>query len=117
MGNKQQIKIMKVFLTLLALCAAASADDFDLSEAEADPRLFFVNFTSSLVAVNTTLLAYGLIFLAIVGGNGWKDDWNSHRSNTNPSGFRDHSDEEGGSRGPSPDADVAEFRDEENDYS
>jgi len=58
---------MKVFLTLLALCAAASADDFDLAEAEADPRLFFVNFTSSLVAVNTTLLAYGLIFLAIVG--------------------------------------------------
>ena len=29
------------------------------------------------------------------GGGGWKDDWNSHRSNTNPSGFRDHSDEEG----------------------
>ena len=51
------------------------------------------------------------------GGGGWKDDWNSHRSNTNPSGFRDHSDEEGGSRGPSPDADVAEFRDEDNDYS
>ena len=58
---------MKVFLTLLALCAAASADDFDLAEAEAYPRLFFFNFTSSLVAVNTTLLAYGLIFLAIVG--------------------------------------------------
>jgi len=58
---------MKVFLTLLALVAYASADDFDLAEAEADPRLFFVNFTSSLVAVNTTLLAYGLIFLAIVG--------------------------------------------------
>lgn len=51
------------------------------------------------------------------GEKGWKDDWNSHRSNTNPSGFRDHSDEEGGSRGPSPDADVAEFRDEEQDYS
>lgn len=58
---------MKVFLTLLALVAAVKADDFDLAEAEADPRLFFVNFTSSLVQVNTTLLAYGLIFLAIVG--------------------------------------------------
>jgi len=58
---------MKVFLTLLAMVAFASADDFDLSEAEADPRLFFVNFTSSLVTVNTTLLAYGLIFLAILG--------------------------------------------------
>jgi hypothetical protein len=58
---------MKVFITLLALVAYASADDFDLAEAEADPRLFFVNFTSSLVTVNTTLLAYGLIFLAILG--------------------------------------------------
>jgi len=58
---------MKVFLTLLAMVAFASADDFDLTEAEADPRLFFVNFTSSLVTVNTTLLAYGLIFLAILG--------------------------------------------------
>jgi len=58
---------MKAFLTLLALVAAVKADDFDLAEAEADPRLFFVNFTSSLVQVNTTLLAYGLIFLAIVG--------------------------------------------------
>ena len=47
------------------------------------------------------------------GGNGsWKDDWN--RSNSNPSGFRDHSDDDG-SRGPSPD--VAEFRDEDHDYS
>ena len=53
---------MKVFITLLAMVAFASADDFDLTEAEADPRLFFVNFTSSLVTVNTTLLPYGLIF-------------------------------------------------------
>jgi len=58
---------MKAFLTLLAMVAVAKADDFDLAEAEADPRLFFVNFTSSLVQVNTTILAYGLIFLAIVG--------------------------------------------------
>ena len=49
------------------------------------------------------------------GGGGWKDEWNSGgggRSNSNPSGFRDHSDEEG-SRDPSPD--VSEFRDD--DYS
>ena len=58
---------MKIFLTLLAIVAYASADDFDLEDAEADPRLFFANFTSSLVAVNTTLLSYGLIFLAIMG--------------------------------------------------
>ena len=54
-------------LLLLALAAYVRADDFDLQEAEADPRLFFVNFTSSLVQVNATILAYGLIFLAIVG--------------------------------------------------
>lgn len=59
---------MKAFLTLLAMVATvAHADDYDLAESEADPRLFFVNFTSSLVQVNTTILAYGLIFLAIVG--------------------------------------------------
>jgi len=58
---------MKLLLTLLAMVAYASADDFKLGKAEADPRLFFVNYTSSLVTMNTTLLAYGLIFLAIVG--------------------------------------------------
>lgn len=43
--------------------------DYDLADfdGQADPRLFFVNFTSSLVQVNTTILAYGLILLAIVG--------------------------------------------------
>ena len=61
------MKAMTGTLLLLALAAFARADDFDLSETEADPRLFFVNFTSSLVQVNATILAYGLIFLAIVG--------------------------------------------------
>ena len=42
--------------------------DSDLAELEADPRLFFVNFTSSLIQVNTTILAYGLIALAIAAG-------------------------------------------------
>lgn len=45
------------------------------------------------------------------GGGGWKDDWN--RSNSNPSGFRDHSEDEG-SREHSP---VPEFRDDDNDFS
>ena len=59
---------MKAIFTLLALAAVAHADDLSLyDDAEADPRLFFVNFTSSLVQVNATILAYGLIFLAIVG--------------------------------------------------
>ena len=63
---------MKYTLVLLALfgCGAQaySVDlDSDLAEAQADPRLFFVNFTSSLVQVNSTLLAYGLVGLAIAG--------------------------------------------------
>jgi len=59
---------MKAIFTLLALAAVARADDLSLYEEDAaDPRLFFVNFTSSLVQVNATILAYGLIFLAIVG--------------------------------------------------
>ena len=60
---------MKGFLALLLFVAAAHADDLDaeLDEFSGDARLFFVNFTSSLIQVNATLLAYGLIFLAIVG--------------------------------------------------
>jgi len=59
---------------VLALCAAsARAHDYDLSELEeaaGDPRLFFANFTSSLVTVNSTLLAYALVGLAIAGAAG-----------------------------------------------
>ena len=41
--------------------------DFEsVDESSADPRLFFVNFTSSLVAVNSTILAYALLGLAIL---------------------------------------------------
>ena len=41
--------------------------DFESAdEGSADPRLFFVNFTSSLVAVNSTILAYALLGLAIL---------------------------------------------------
>merc|ERR1712018_716215 len=59
---------MKAFLVLLAMVAYASAEDLQAyADEAADARLFFVNFTSSLVQVNTTILAYGLIFLAIVG--------------------------------------------------
>jgi len=48
---------------------ASAYEDFDteLAEVEADPRLFFVNFTSSLVQVNSTILAYALLALAIAG--------------------------------------------------
>jgi len=61
---------MKAFLALLLCVAAAHAEgelDAELDDYAGDARLFFVNFTSSLIQVNATLLAYGLIFLAIVG--------------------------------------------------
>jgi len=58
---------MKAFLTLLALVAYANAEEYALDDNAEQARLFFVNFTSSLVQVNTTILAYGLIFLAVVG--------------------------------------------------
>lgn len=59
-------------LTLLALGVRADLGDFELSESEsaADPRLFFANFTSSLVTVNSTLLAYALVGLAVAGAAG-----------------------------------------------
>ena len=53
---------------LLATVAAATPTDLvDELDSAADPRIFFVNFTSSLVQVNATILAYGLLFLAILG--------------------------------------------------
>ena len=64
---------MKAFQAVccLVLLAAAVVSANDLEEfddqLEADPRIFFVNFTSSLVQVNATILAYGLLFLAILG--------------------------------------------------
>lgn len=55
----------------MCLLAAARADDLDASltdlETAGDARLFFVNFTSSLIQVNATILAYGLIAIAIAG--------------------------------------------------
>jgi hypothetical protein len=47
---------MKGFLALLLFVAAAHADDIDaeLDEYAGDARLFFVNFTSSLIQVNAT---------------------------------------------------------------
>ena len=61
---------MKAFLATLLMATVAAATPTDLTEeldGAADPRIFFVNFTSSLVQVNATILAYGLLFLAILG--------------------------------------------------
>merc|ERR1711899_140887 len=57
-------------LAVLALAAmssvsAYSTEDLSLYEEEAsDPRLFFANYTSGLLAVNTTLLLYAGIIVA-----------------------------------------------------
>ncbi|QQP53464.1 Uncharacterized protein FKW44_005965 [Caligus rogercresseyi] len=54
-------------LLLLAISMVSAQElDSELTEMEADPRLFFVNFTSSLIQVNATLLAYGLLLLAFL---------------------------------------------------
>lgn len=59
---------MKALCVLLFLAGAVAADDLDTYlEPEADPRLFIANFTSSLIQVNATILAYALIAVAVVG--------------------------------------------------
>jgi len=61
---------MKAFACVLlcTLAAAVSADSFDTElDSTSDPRLFIANFTSSLIQVNATILAYGLIAVALVG--------------------------------------------------
>jgi len=62
---------MRAFQTVCALLLAVAAsayaedlDDFELDNSY-DPRLFVANFTSSLIQVNATILAYGLIAIAI----------------------------------------------------
>lgn len=53
---------------LLGVVVVARADDLtDLQESSADPRIFFANFTSSLVQVNATILTYALIAIAVIG--------------------------------------------------
>merc|ERR1712038_442443 len=57
-------------LAVLALAAMSSAsayttEDLSLYEEDAsDPRVFFANYTSGLLAVNTTILAYAGIIVA-----------------------------------------------------
>jgi len=61
---------MKAFACVLlcTMAAAVSADSFDTElDSAADPRLFIANFTSSLIQVNATILAYGLIAVALIG--------------------------------------------------
>lgn len=53
---------------LLLVAAVRANDEYsEMQELSADPRIFFVNFTSSLVQVNATILTYALIALAVIG--------------------------------------------------
>merc|ERR1712018_815322 len=55
-------------LLFFGLASAFELEDslLEYDESESDPRLFFSNFTSGLVAINTTLLTYGV--LIVLGG-------------------------------------------------
>merc|ERR1712158_136078 len=70
-GRSLCIKLVKMFskscailLLSAAACSALNTEDVSLYEDTADPRLFFANYTSGLLAVNTTLLAYAGIIVA-----------------------------------------------------
>merc|ERR1739840_69151 len=70
-GRSLCIKLVKMFskscailLLSAAACSALNTEDVSLSEDQSDPRVFFANYTSSLLAVNTTILAYAGIIVA-----------------------------------------------------
>lgn len=60
-----------VFVCLSFLVASSVAFNSDLLELEdsyeSDPRLFFANYTSSLISINSTILLYAVGAAAIVG--------------------------------------------------
>merc|ERR1711937_559906 len=57
-------KSCAILLLCAAACSALNTEDVSLSEDQSDPRVFFANYTSSLLAVNTTILAYAGIIVA-----------------------------------------------------
>merc|ERR1712110_18144 len=70
-GRSLWIKLVKMFskscailLLSAAACSALNTEDVSLYEDQSDPRVFFTNYTSSLLSVNTTILAYAGIFVA-----------------------------------------------------
>merc|ERR1712110_521894 len=70
-GRSLWIKLVKMFSKSCAIlllsavaCSALNTEDVSLYEDQSDPRVFFANYTSSLLAVNTTLLAYAGIIVA-----------------------------------------------------
>merc|ERR1711937_972241 len=57
-------KSCAILLLSAAACSALNTEDVSLYEDQSDPRVFFANYTSSLLAVNTTILAYAGIIVA-----------------------------------------------------
>ena len=62
-------KAVATITTMLMMVeAVAAVEHFDLVEGEeSEPRLLFANYTSSLLSVNSTILAYALLALAMGG--------------------------------------------------
>ena len=69
--NRTMIALMVMLVAAVGAVQAYDEDGsvayYDDPMASGDPRLLFTNFTSSLVQVNSTLLGYTLIALAIGG--------------------------------------------------
>merc|ERR1712233_232807 len=60
-------QVCGVVLLFLASTVTCYSDDVSLYEEDAsDPRLLFANYTSGLLAVNTTILAYAGIIVGLV---------------------------------------------------
>merc|ERR1711962_1850028 len=61
--------ILLIILTCgyMAVQSNATELEFDLDYDSSVPRLIFANYTSSLISVNSTILAYALLALAIAG--------------------------------------------------
>merc|ERR1712026_112026 len=57
-------KSCAILLLSAVACSALNTEDVSLYEDQSDPRVFFANYTSSLLAVNTTILAYAGIIVA-----------------------------------------------------
>ena len=61
-------KAVATITTMMMMAEAVVAvEHFDLVEEESEPRLLFANYTSSLLSVNSTILAYALLALAMGG--------------------------------------------------
>jgi hypothetical protein len=84
------LAVAVVGLALPSVRASPAADLSELDEELApagDPRLFFVNFTQSLVQVNSTILAWALVALAILGAGAVALYWLWLESQNQSSGY------------------------------